>query len=103
VEQARELVDVLPGLEVRDRGPAGMSPTPMVALNDHQVELIYSLVLLALVQKTGSTTDGPSEPRYRDVSDRWLACTVEELEEVRERLAAVWGTRLGYRNVQRAS
>jgi hypothetical protein len=31
----------------------------MAALNDHQVALIYSLVLLALVQKTGSTATGP--------------------------------------------
>jgi hypothetical protein len=53
----------------------------MVALNDKQVALIYSLVLLALVQKTGSTADRPGEPRYRDVRDRWLACTAEELEE----------------------
>jgi hypothetical protein len=60
-----------------------MRPIPMVSLNDHQVAVIYSLVLLALVQKTGSTTDRPSEPRYRDVRDRWLACTAEELEEAR--------------------
>jgi hypothetical protein len=60
----------------------------MVALNDHQVALIYSLVLLALVQKTGSTADRPGEPRYRDVRDRWLACTAEELEEVQRHVRA---------------
>jgi hypothetical protein len=52
-------------------------------------------VLLALVQKTESTVDRPGEPRYRDVRDRWLACTAEELEEVRARLAEVWGSSLG--------
>ncbi len=95
VEQARELVDVLRGLEEWDHGPGWMRPIPMVSLNDHQVALIYSLVLLALVQKTGSTADRPGEPPYRDVRDRWLACTAEELEEVRGRLAEVWGSRLG--------
>jgi hypothetical protein len=60
-----------------------MRPIPMVALNDSQVALIYSLVLLALVQKAGSTADRPGEPRYRDVRDSWLACTAEELKEVR--------------------
>jgi hypothetical protein len=40
-----------------------MRPIPMVALNDFQVALIYSLVLLALVQKTGSTTDRLLTPR----------------------------------------
>jgi hypothetical protein len=78
-----------------DRGRAGMSPIPMVALNDHQVALIHSLVLLALVQKTESTADRPGEPRFGDVRDRWLACTAEELEEVRARLAEVWGSRRG--------
>ena len=50
IEQARELVGVLQGLEEWDCGPAGPRPVPTVALNDHQVELVYSLVLLALVQ-----------------------------------------------------
>jgi hypothetical protein len=59
VGQARELVDVLRGQEEWDRGPGWMRPIPMVALNDHQVALIYSLVLLAPVQKTGSTADRP--------------------------------------------
>jgi hypothetical protein len=95
VEQARELVNVLRGLEEWDQGPGWMRPIPMVALNDHQVALIYSLVLLALVQKTGSTADRPGEPRYCEVRDRWLTCTAEELEEVRARLAEVWGSRLG--------
>ena len=94
VEQARELVHVLQGLEEWGHGPDSMRPVPMVALNDHQVELIYSLVLLALVQKTESTVDRPGEPRYSDVQDRWLACTAEELEEVRARLAGVWGSRI---------
>jgi hypothetical protein len=67
----------------------------MVALNDRQVELIYSLVLLALAQKTESTADRPGEPRYGDVRDRWLACSAEELEEVRARLAEVWASRPG--------
>ena len=31
--------------------------------------------------------DRPGEPRYGDVRDRWLACTSEELEEARSRLA----------------
>jgi hypothetical protein len=101
VEQARELVDVLRGLEEWGHGPDWMGPIPMVALNDKQVALIYSLVLLALVQKTGSTADRPGEPRYRDVRDRWLACTAEELEEVRARLAEVWGSRLGPRSAAR--
>jgi hypothetical protein len=95
VEQARELVDVLRGLEEWDHGAGWMRPVPAVALNDNQVALIYSLVLLALVQQTGSTADRPGEPRYRDVRDRWLACTAEELEEVRARLAEVWASRLG--------
>jgi hypothetical protein len=100
VEQARWLVDVLRGLEEWDHGPGGMRPIPMVALNDQQVALIYSLVLLALVlpalvQKTGSTADRPGQPRYSDMRDRWLACTGEELEEVRARLAEVLGSRLG--------
>ncbi len=59
VEQAGELVDVLRDLEEWDHGPGSMRPIPMVALNDKQVALIYSLVLLALVQKTGSTS-GPA-------------------------------------------
>ena len=95
VEQARELVDVLRGLQEWSLGPDWLRPVPMVALNDSQVALIYSLVLLALVQKTGSTADRPGEPRYRDVRDRWLEATVAELEEVRARLAEVWGSRLG--------
>jgi hypothetical protein len=94
VEQAREMVDVLRGLEEWDQGAGRMRPIPMMALNDSQVALIYSLVLMALVQKTGSSTDRRGEPRYRDVRDRWLACTAEELEEVRARLAEVWGSRL---------
>ena len=95
VEQARELVAVLQGLEEWDRGTAAMRPIPMVALNDHQVALVYSLVLLALVQKTESTVDRPGEPRYRDVRDRWLEATAGQLDEVRARLAEVWGSRLG--------
>jgi hypothetical protein len=58
-----------------------MRPIPMVALNDHQVAVIYSLVLLALVQKTGSTVDRPGEPQYIDVLDRWLQASADELEE----------------------
>src|SRR5690349_11430896 len=50
VEQAHVLVDVLQELEEWDHGPGWMRPVPAVALNDHQVALIYSLVLLALVQ-----------------------------------------------------
>jgi hypothetical protein len=95
VEHARELVDVLRGLEEWDHGPGSTRPIPMVALTDHQVAQIYSLVLLALVQKTESTADRPGEPRYRDVRDRWLEATAEELEEVRARLAELWGSRLG--------
>jgi hypothetical protein len=72
-----------------------MRPIPMVALNDSQVALIYALVLLALVQKTGSTTDRPGEPRYRDVRDCWLEATAGDLEEVRARLAELWGSGLG--------
>jgi hypothetical protein len=72
VEQARELIDVLRGLEEWDHGVGWMRPIAMVALNDHQVALIYSLLLLAPVQKTGSTADRSWEPRYRDVRDRWL-------------------------------
>jgi hypothetical protein len=67
----------------------------MVALNEHHVALIYSLVLLALVEKTGSTADRPGEPAYRDVRDCWLEATVGELEEVRARLAEVWRPKLG--------
>ncbi len=94
VEQARELVDVLRGLEEWDHGPGWMRPIAMVSLNDHQVALIYSLVLLALVQKTGSTADRLGEPRYSDVRDRWLQATADDVEEVRARLAEVWGSRL---------
>lgn len=57
MEQARELVDVLQGLEEWSLGADWMRPVPNVALNDHQVALIYSVVLLALVQKTESTLD----------------------------------------------
>ncbi len=96
VEQARWLVDVLQGL-------GGMGPWPGLnaanpdggAQPDKQVALIYSLVLLALVQKTGSTADRPGEPRYRDMRDRWLEATADDLEEIRARLAEVWGSRLG--------
>ncbi len=95
VEQARELVDLLRGLEEWDHGPGWMCPIPMVSLNDHQVALIYSLVLMALIGKTGSTVDRPGEPRYRDVRDCWLHATAEDLEEVRGRLAEVWASRLG--------
>jgi hypothetical protein len=95
VEQARELVDVLRGLEEWGHGPGWMRPIPMVALNDHQVALIYSLVLLAQVQKTGSRADRPGEPRYIDVLGHWLQATAGELEEVRARLVGVWGSRLG--------
>ncbi len=95
VEQARELVDVLQGLEEWDHGSGWMPPIPMVALNDKQVALIYSLVLLALVQKTGSTADRPGEPRYRDMRDRWLQATAGDLEEVRARLAEVSASGLG--------
>jgi hypothetical protein len=95
VEQARELVDVLHGLEEWDDGPAALRPVPTVALSDHQVTLIYSLVLLALVQKTESAADRPGEPRYSDARDRWLKATAGELEEVRARLEEVWGSRFG--------
>jgi hypothetical protein len=90
VELARALADVLQGLEDLDHGPSRTRPVPVVALDDHQVALIYSLVLLALVQKTGSTADRPGEPRYRDVRDRWLEATADDLEQVRARLAEVW-------------
>jgi hypothetical protein len=90
----RELVGVLQGLEEWSVGPGRMRPVPNVALNDHRVALIYSLVLLALVQKTESTLDRPGEPRYRDVRDRWLQATTDELEEVRARLAELWSPRL---------
>lgn len=60
-----------------------------MALNDSQVGLIYSLVVLALVLKTESTVDRPGEPRYIDVRDRWLECIAAELEEVRARPAEV--------------
>jgi hypothetical protein len=83
------------GLEEWDHDPDSLRPIPHVALSDHQVGLIYSLVLLALVQKTESAVDRPGEPRYCDARDRWLACGEEELEEVRARLAEVWGSRLG--------
>ena len=46
-----------------------MRPIPHMALSDLHVGLIYSLVLLALVQKTESTVDRPGEPPYRDVRD----------------------------------
>jgi hypothetical protein len=95
IEQARELVGILRGLEEWDDGPAALWPVPMVALSDHQVALVYSLVLLALVEKTGSAADRPGEPRYSDVRDRWLEATAGELGEVRARLAEVCGSRLG--------
>ena len=101
-DQARDLVGVLQGLEEWDHGPATLRPVPHVALSDHQVALIYSLVLLPLVQKTESTVDRPGEPRYGDVRDRWLACTVEELEEVRARLAEVLAKAVGAPGEQRA-
>ena len=94
VERARELVSVLRELEEWEHDPGSLRPIPHVALNDHQVGLIYSLVLLAPVQKTESTVERPCEPRYSDVRDRWLGATAEELEEVRARLAEVWGCRL---------
>jgi hypothetical protein len=97
-EQARELVGVLQRLEEWDGRPAALRPIPMVALSHHHVELIYSLVLLALVQKTGSAADRPGEPRYSDVRDRWLEATAEELEEVRARLAEVWARGSGRRS-----
>jgi hypothetical protein len=97
VERARDLVGVLRELEEWGGGPDAMRPIPNLALNDHQVALIYSLVLLALVQKTESTVERPGEPRYCDVRDRWLEATAEELEEVRERLREVWGSRIRYR------
>jgi hypothetical protein len=83
------------GLEEWERKPNWMRLVPMETLNDHQVALIYSLVPLALVEKTGSTGDRPGQPRYRDVRDCWLESTADELEEVRARLAEVWGPRLG--------
>ncbi len=95
VEHARELVDVLEGLEEWYYGPGFMRPVPAVALNDYQVALTYSLVLLALVRKTGSTTDRPGEPRFRDVQDRWVKATAEDLVELLARLAEVWASRLG--------
>jgi hypothetical protein len=55
------MVDVLRGLEEWDQGAGRMRPIPMMALNDSQVALIYSLVLMALVQKTGSSTDRRGE------------------------------------------
>ncbi len=54
VEQACELVDILRGLEEWNHGPGWMRPIPMVALNDHQVALIYSLVLMALGSRPAS-------------------------------------------------
>jgi len=35
------------------------------------------------VQKTESAADRPGEPRYGDVRDPRLACTVDEMEDVR--------------------
>jgi len=59
VALARDQVDVLPGLEEWDHGPSSTWPIPMAALNDHQVALIQSLVLLALVNTTGEHADRP--------------------------------------------
>jgi hypothetical protein len=97
-EFAPELVDVLRGPEEWDHGPGWMRPIPMVALNDHQVALIYSLVLLALVQKTGSTADRHGQPRYSDVRHRWLVATAEELR----RFGPGW-RRCGARGSERSS
>ncbi len=69
VEHARELVGVLEGLDEWYYGPGFMRPVPAVALNDYQVAPTYSLVLPALVRKTGSTADRPGEARFRDVQD----------------------------------
>jgi hypothetical protein len=70
------------------------APVPTVALSDRQAALVYSLVRMALVQKTETPADRPGEPRYRDVLDRWLDATADDLEEVRARLAEAWATRL---------
>jgi hypothetical protein len=43
-----------------DPGPGWARPIPMVALNASQMALIYSLVLLALVQKTRARPTGPA-------------------------------------------
>lgn len=88
MEQARELVGVLQGLEEWGGGPGTLRPIPHLALNDSQVGLIYSLVLLALMQKTESTADGRANRGAATCGTRWLACTTEELEEVRARLAS---------------
>ncbi len=95
MEHVRELVGVLEGLDEWYYGPGFMRPVPAVALNDYQVALTYSLVLLALVRKTGSTADRPGEPRFRDVQHRWAKATAEDLVELLARLAEVWASRLG--------
>lgn len=65
-----------------------------MALNKDQAASIYSLVLLALVRKTGSALDRPDEPRFRDMQDRWLTASGRGLGEGPARLAEVWATRL---------
>jgi len=72
VGQARDLVDVLRGLEEWERVPNWMLPVPMETLTDQQAAPRDSLVLLALVEKTGSTADRRGKPRYVDVLDYGL-------------------------------
>jgi hypothetical protein len=70
----------------------------MAARNDHQVALVYSPVLLALVQKTESTADRPGVRASRGTATRgprWLEATAGELEEVRARLGGGVGFEAG--------
>lgn len=55
------------------RTPPHRRQVPVLQLACKQVALIYSLVLLALAQRTGSTADRPAEPRtvtYRTAGSR---------------------------------
>ena len=89
--QARELVDLVEGLEEWTYGPLYMVP---VVLGNKHMALAYTLVQLALARKTGSTEDVPGRPRLRDAQRSWAESKAEDLEELLDRLGEAWCARV---------
>jgi hypothetical protein len=89
--QARELVDLVEGLEEWTYGPLYVVP---VVLGSKYMALAYALVQLALARKTGSTEDVPGQPRLRDAQRSWAESKAEDLEELLGRLGDAWCARV---------
>jgi hypothetical protein len=88
--QARELVDLIEGLEEWRYGPLYMVP---VVLDNNHMALAFALAQLALARKTGSSADRPGWPRLHEAQRRWAEAQADDLEELLGRLGDAWSAR----------